>query len=219
MYCVCYHCVFCAQHGRFVAVPVAVVLLPATCVCPPPPIEMSPCLVAPTQLSSKALDSGTSNLTLAVVGAGLALPFLDLASPMPAQQGWPTKYAALHRALAARSSHVVCPRVSAQVWIGTSPCELIQLHSTTNQIVCKTTESADLSHDMSYEIRVVVDGNKQALCTAVPQSSCSFRYRSSTSCGCTIALLGSSNDWVPAQAARLSWRVCRPAPCPNPAQS
>ena len=67
-----------------------------------------------------------------------------------------------------------------QVWIGARVCEIVQLHSTPNQIVCKTPPSEVQHRDQTYVVSVVVDGTTSAVCSTVPKGVCTFRYRDCT---------------------------------------
>lgn len=66
--------------------------------------------------------------------------------------------------------------VAIQVFIGDAECEVVQLHSTPNQIVCKTKAPA-LYRDEWYRVRVFVDGGRPARCAQeVPSVNCNFRF-------------------------------------------
>jgi len=82
----------------------------------------------------------------------------------------------------------------SQVFIGDTECEVIQLHSTPNQIVCKTMAPA-IYRDLRYRVRVVVDGNRQARCAEeVASVHCDFYFRDRTSCTSLLVSLFSLAD-------------------------
>ena len=74
-----------------------------------------------------------------------------------------------------------------KVLIGTSECQVIQLHSTPNQIVCKTPPHTS-RFDRSYLVRVWSNGVEASCRDSLASTTCHFRYQNCASCRCLVLL-------------------------------